>query len=738
MHTGPVNRERGAIQPSLIRVQRGGTRRMPRDDSYRVVIDNVLYRSSDTRFSVVAARDEQADAELILVGDLGAVSPGETLQVQGKWQTHPQHGRRFAVESFSPITPQTPAGIARYLGSGLIEGVGPSLAQRLVERFGDQTLEVISTQSARLREVSGIGPRRANAIAEAVRARRAEADTLAFLQSLGLGPALSKRILRRYGTDTVRAVRDDPYLVAEEVAGVGFRTADRIGRALGYALDDPRRAAGALLYLLGEASDDGHVYLPRERLLEGTGELQVPGPAAERALNELLGRGLAVEEQQRVYPPPLHRAEVRVARVLHRLGAPRPASPAAASAVEQACPAHFAEGQRRAVAASFEHGLLVITGGPGTGKTTTVRALVQAHHALSSRVALCAPTGRAAKRLSEATGRDALTIHRLLEYMPRTGEYTRNAHDPLDADLVLVDEASMLDLLLADKLLDALRPGTTLVLVGDVDQLPPVGAGPVLRDVLGSGTCPVVRLTQVFRQAQLSAIVRGAHDILHDRLPTPTPSGAKGDGDLYVIRAREAEQIQARLVESLRRMPLAYGLDVLNDVQVVTPMRRGPVGTEQLNALLQQELNPDGRRGPRGLRIGDKVMQLRNDYDREVFNGDVGVVRGAERDSLLVDVGGRMVSYEGDAIDALTLAYACTVHKVQGSEFPAVVVLLHGTHHILLSRPLLYTAVTRARRLAVIIGDERALKRAISTTELQTTYSHLRQRLVEAAPLAPR
>ncbi len=703
---------------------------MSGDRPLTVTVDDVIYRSQDGRFAVVAATPEGGDKDdqITLVGDLGGVSPGESLAVRGRQQQHAVYGERYQVESFTPVTPSTREGIKRYLGSGLVPGVGGAIADRLVARFGDRTLEVITTQSKRLQEVDGIGPQRAKAIAEALSKRAREAESLSYLHSLGLGPAMARRIRERYGEDTVRVLRDDPYLVAEEVTGIGFRTADRIGQALGYAHDDPRRAAGATLHLVAKAADDGHVFLTEPELLDQARELSVPEAPLREALDTLLGRGLLIREADALYAPPLHRSEVRAAKRLRALSVARTRPLGADRAVRQALDAELAEAQRAAVEMSFEQGLFVITGGPGTGKTTTVRSLVAAHKALRRRVLLCAPTGRAAKRLNEATGHEAQTIHRLLEYNPAQG-WGRDAGSPLEADLVLVDEASMLDLTLADRLLDAIPDGCALVLVGDVDQLPPVGAGPLLRELLESGTCPVVRLTQVFRQAQRSAIVRAAHDILLDRRPSPTPAGERGDGDLFIIRATEAETIAERLLETLERMRAAYGLDPKRDVQVLTPMRRGPLGTERLNELIQHALNPDGGARLAGMRRGDKVMQLRNDYERDVFNGDLGEVLEVTRKSLIVNMGGRRVSYEDQALDSLALAYASTIHKVQGSEFPAIVVLLHPSHYVLLSRPLIYTAITRAKQLAVILGDERAVHRAIHNTTVQRTNCRLAQRL---------
>lgn len=699
------------------------------DEIVQGTVREVRFASPDGRFAVLRVEREANGEEIAVVGDVAGLAPGEDVRFRGRWEEHERFGGRFRAVGFTPVLPTNKQGLERFLGSGLIPGIGKQLAKRLVDRFGDRTLDVITTQSARLREVPGIGKQRAEAIAEAVRARRAEAENLSFLHSLGLGPALSRKLLKKYGPRTVQVLKDDPYLAAEEVPGVGFKTADQIGRAAGIGPGDPRRAAGAVLHLVGRAADEGHVFLPREELRERAARLEVPVALIDPAVEQLAARELLVCEEDRVYAPPLFRAEVRAAERLARLARPR--SGRGDALAKLSLPEHLSELQRHAVATALSNGLMVLTGGPGTGKTTTVEAIVQAHEALELRVRLCAPTGRAAKRMSEASGREASTIHRLLEWSPATGSFSRGADEPLDADLVLVDEASMLDLTLARALLEAIPPTASLILVGDVDQLPPVGAGQVLRELIASERAPVVRLDTVFRQAQRSAIVRGAHAILAGRVPPPTPRGEKGPGDLFLVRADDADAIAERLAGTLRRIPEAYGLDARRDVQVLVPMRKGPLGTERLNALLQAELNPASARGA-GLRAGDKVMQLRNDYEREVFNGDIGWVQRVEDGVTYVAFDSGLRSYKADELDALTLAYASTIHKAQGSEFPAVVVVLHGAHSVLLSRALVYTAVTRARRLVVIVGDERALARAARTVGSSRAFCRLAERLREA------
>jgi exodeoxyribonuclease V alpha subunit len=702
-----------------------------REQTVQGVVESLVYQSQDGFFSVVRMLREPDGSELIAIGDLGNVSLGETLRLRGRFTEHPSHGRRFQVSSFTPVLPTSRAGIARYLGSGLVPGIGKGIAEKLVEQFGERALDVIATQSGKLREVPGIGKSRAQAIAAAVRERRDETELMAYLHSLGLGPALARRIRKRYGERAVHVIREDPYLVAEQVPGIGFKTADAIGRASGLSADDPRRAAGAALHLLGEQAEAGHVYATRDELVEAGEKLGVPALRLEEALETLAARQLVVRDGEAIYAAALFRAEVELAeRIRARrhqaLSVPPPQLDA--RALEG-----LSEAQADAVRATFQSRLLVLTGGPGTGKTTTVRGIVRAQRAAGHNVVLCAPTGRAAKRLQEAAAAEAKTIHRLLEWNPATARFQRDADNPIEADLVLVDESSMLNLQLADRLFAAIPPQVPLVLVGDVDQLPPVGPGQVLRALIDSGVAPVVRLSTVFRQAQESHIVRGAHAILQGQVPGASPAHTRGSGELFVVKVREPDLVLERLREMLKRLPSAYALDPKRDVMVLSPMRRGPLGTERLNEFLQQALNPsvDPSARPLALRPGDRVMQLVNDYEKETFNGDLGEVRSVAGGVTYVNMDGREIRYKHDDLGDLALAYASTVHKVQGSEFQAIIVVLHASHHVLLSRALLYTAVTRGKRLVVILGDERALQRAVQNAQAYRSQSKLAERLRE-------
>lgn len=711
-----------------------GAAEPPRQEGFLATIDEHRFVSKDGTFAVVTARREPSGAPVVLVGDLAATRLGEKVRVTGRAERHAVHGERFRVLSFVPVLPSTRDGLAKFLGAGLVSGIGERLAQRVVAKFGDRTLDVITRESARLKEVPGLGGKRGQALVEAVRARRGEADSLAFLQGLGLGPALSRKLYARFGARTATQLREDPYLAAEEVPGIGFLTADRIGKEIGIPSDDPRRARGALLYALARGAEDGHTCLPTEELSRSVATLGVPVALVPSTLEALALAHQVVVEDGDVFLPELHDAEEGLAAGLRaRLG--RRKAPAKVRSVlaahTNAGALALAERQREAVERSTEVGVLVLTGGPGTGKTTTLRAIVAVHEALERRVVLAAPTGRAAKRMSEATGREAKTIHRLLEWNPGAGDFVRGEEAPLEADVVIVDEASMLDVRLGAALERAVMRDATLVFVGDIDQLPPVGAGHVLREVIASDTVPVVRLDRVFRQAEESAIVRGAHAIASGQAPSSSPRGHKGPGELFVVEAHEPERVHDKLKEVLRRIPQAYGLDPLRDVQVLTPMRKGPLGTDALNTMLQAELVPAAPQRGR-LRVGDKVMQTSNDYEREVWNGDVGWVKRIEAGVTYVEFDSGETSYRDDELDGLVLSYAATVHKSQGSEFPAVVLVLHGCHHVMLARPLLYTAITRARRLVVIVGEPSALARAAANVGSTRVHGRLSLRLREA------
>ena len=709
----------------------------PQKNEIEGTVLRVVYAAPDGSFAVVRLQVEGKEQPVTAIGPIAEAQPGEHLKLQGTWENHAQHGEQLRVTRAVVELPRTADGVHRYLEG--LHGIGPELARRLVAAFGVSAVEVVETEPWRAAQVKGMGKRRAERAAKEAAEKRQEREVMIFLQGLGVSLAYAARIRRVYGAEAVQKVRENPYRLARDVPGIGFFVADRIARGMGVAVDSPLRIAAGVLHALSTFVDEGHCFAPFELLVRRASEML--GTAPERvsdAVTQLVQEGAALREGSAVYLPRLYQAEAQLAAGLKELlAAPRPPPP---GLIETA---RLSDEQRRAVEAAGHGGVVVITGGPGTGKTTIVRALVASWERAQRRVLLAAPTGRAAKRLSEATGRPALTVHRLLESGRSSrgggGVFGRDAANPLDCDLLVIDEASMLDLPLARSLVAAMPRSSALVLVGDVDQLPSVGPGQVLADVIGSGVIAVARLTEVFRQAEGSGIVDNAYRILSG--DSPVGSKAEERGDFYVVRAEEPERARDLVVKMCHeRIPRAFGLDPLRDVQVLSPMHRGPAGTNELNQALQAALNPTGEPltlGGRTLRSGDKVMQLRNDYDRETFNGDVGVIARVfqgddENDPHLdVDFDGRLVRYDGDTMRDLELAYAVTVHKSQGSEYPAVVVPLVMQHFMLLQRNLLYTAVTRGKRLVVLVGSERAIRRAVEQNDAAERWTGLRARLQE-------
>jgi exodeoxyribonuclease V alpha subunit len=618
-----------------------------------------------------------------------------------------------------------------------------------VRRFGTDTLDVIEHHPERLRKVEGIGPKRAARIVEAWRKQRDVRDVMLFLHSNGVTPAYAARIYRRYGRDAIATIKADPYVLAREIHGIGFKLADRIARKLGIRANAPERIRAGVLHALDEAAAEGHCFVARSELeASAAGLLGVAADLVGPCVEELRAAGVVViapaaevsdGADDAVYPQRLHVAETRVARRLAALlevHRPRPAVDARRAVVwaESRMGLAFAEAQRKAIATSLGSSVSVITGGPGTGKTTIVRALSSIVARKGGRVALAAPTGRAAKRLSEAARIEAATIHRLLRYSPREGGFQHGVDRPLDCDLLVVDETSMVDVVLMDHLLAAVPPGARLVLVGDADQLPSVGPGNVLGDVLRSGRVPSTRLSHIFRQAGGSLIVANAHRIDAGRMPVTT-AGPDETQDFFVVEREEPGQVLEAVLEMVtRRIPRRWHLHPVDEVQVLTPMHRGPIGARNLNAELAARLNPgaptaEGSRG--GLRLGDKVMQVRNNYELDVYNGDIGRVARIDDESrsLWVDFDGRHVEYAYQETDELLPAYAISIHKSQGSEFPAVVVLVSTSHYVMLQRNLLYTAVTRGRRLVVVVGSRKAMGIALSNDRVRERHTALDRRL---------
>jgi exodeoxyribonuclease V alpha subunit len=715
------------------------------------VVERITFESAESGFRVLKIAVSGRADRVAVVGTFPPMPLGARVRVRGRIEVDRKHGEQLRVESLIELAPDTLAGLEKYLASGLIKGVGPKLAQRIVATFGLDSLKVLDEEPHRLVEVEGLGGKRRTALAKAWREQRALRDVMVFLQAHGASPALAARIVRRYGAGAMNVVSRDPYRLALDVVGVGFKTADRIAASVGIAADSPERMQAGVLQVLHDVTDAGHVWTPEEELTVRAAQMlgldaddEDVGARLAHAVRTLLLSGRAVREEidgnPIVYTHATHAAEVRLARRLSEIArAPARALEgvaAAMSAFEARARVELAQEQRRAVEEAASRQVLVVTGGPGVGKTTIVRAILALLERARVDVRLAAPTGRAAKRMSEATGAPATTLHRLLDFEPKSATFKRDARHPVEAGAVVVDEASMLDLPTADALTQAIAPGTRLVLVGDVDQLPSVGPGAVLRDVLASGVIPSVRLRQIFRQAARSLIVTNAHRINEGQPPLAAPPGASAD--FFVVERRDPEKARDTVIELVTsRIPGRFGLDPVRDVQVLTPMNRGPAGALALNEALQAALNPTGPslvRGNRTYRVGDKVMQLRNDYEKNVFNGDVGYVSGIdpEESAMTVRFEDREVAFDASDLDDLVLAYACTVHKSQGSEYTAVVVPLLTTHFVMLSKNLLYTAVTRGKRLVVLVSDPRALELALSRRRRDERRTRLASRLAEA------
>ncbi|MEU9980202.1 ATP-dependent RecD-like DNA helicase [Streptomyces sp. NPDC050856] len=728
------------------------------------VLERITYANEENGYTVARVDTGRGAGDLLtVVGSLLGAQPGESLRMEGRWSSHAQYGRQFHVENYSTVLPATVQGIRRYLGSGLIKGIGPRIAERIVDHFGVDTLDVIEREPKRLIEVPGLGPKRTTLIGAAWEEQKAIKEVMIFLQGVGVSTSIAVRIYKKYGDASISVVRNQPYRLAADVWGIGFLTADRIAQAVGIPHDSPERVKAGLQYALSQSTDQGHCYLPEERLIaDAVKLLQVDTGLVIECLADLAAEEEGVVREQvpgpegrpltAVYLVPFHRAELSLAAQLQRLlrtGEDR--MPAfqdvawdkALAWLADRTGAELAPEQEQAVRLALTRKVAVLTGGPGCGKSFTVRSIVELARAKKAKVVLAAPTGRAAKRLAELTGAEASTVHRLLELKPG-GDAAYDRERPLDADLVVVDEASMLDLLLANKLVKAVAPGAHLLLVGDVDQLPSVGAGEVLGDLLApEGPVPSVRLTRIFRQAQQSGVVTNAH-----RINAGVPPLTSGLRDFFLFVAEDTEEAGRLTVDvAARRLPARFGLDPRRDVQVLAPMHRGPAGAGALNGLLQQAVTParpdlpEKRFGGRVFRVGDKVTQIRNNYEKGangVFNGTVGVVTSLSVDdqrlTVLTDED-EEVPYDFDELDELAHAYAVTIHRSQGSEYPAVVIPVTTGAWMMLQRNLLYTAVTRAKRLVVLVGSRKAIGQAVRTVSAGRRFTALDHRLAGARPV---
>ncbi|MCX4823223.1 ATP-dependent RecD-like DNA helicase [Streptomyces sp. NBC_01142] len=722
------------------------------------VLERITYANEENGYTVARVDTGRGSDLLTVVGSLLGAQPGESLRMEGRWGSHPQYGKQFTVENYTTVLPATIQGIRRYLGSGLIKGIGPRIAERIVEHFGTDTLDIIEQQPKKLIEVPGLGPKRTKLIGAAWEEQKAIKEVMIFLQGVGVSTSIAVRIYKKYEDASISVVKNQPYRLAADVWGIGFLTADKIAQAVGIPHDSPERVKAGLQYALSQSTDQGHCFLPEEQLISDSVKLlQVDTGLVIECLAELAGEEEGVvreavpapdggEPVTAVYLVPFHRAEISLAAQLGRLlraaedrmpGFHDVAWDKALAWLAERTGAELAPEQEAAVRLALTKKVAVLTGGPGCGKSFTVRSIVELARAKKAKVVLAAPTGRAAKRLAELTGAEASTVHRLLELKPG-GDAAYDRDRPLDADLVVVDEASMLDLLLANKLVKAVAPGAHLLLVGDVDQLPSVGAGEVLRDLLADGgPVPNVRLTRIFRQAQQSGVVTNAHRINSGVQPITS-----GLNDFFLFVEEETEDAGKLTVDvAARRIPAKFGLDPRRDVQVLAPMHRGPAGAGTLNGLLQQAITParpdlpEKRVGGRVFRVGDKVTQIRNNYEKGkngVFNGTVGVVTSLHLDdqrlTVLTDED-EEVPYDFDELDELAHAYAVTIHRSQGSEYPAVVIPVTTGAWMMLQRNLLYTAVTRAKKLVVLVGSRKAIGQAVRTVSAGRRFTALDHRL---------
>lgn len=735
-------------------------------------VERVTFYNPENGYTVLRLRPDRREMRLFpygeqlvtVVGNLPEVNPGEWLRLTGQWANHARHGRQFQVELCEQSLPATVEGIKRYLGSGMVRGVGKVMAERIVNRFGEDTLEIIDREPQKLHEVLGVGRKRIEGITKAWDEQRAIKDVMLFLHAHGIPTHLAVKIYKHYGDQSLAVVQNTPYRLVQDVYGIGFKTADKIAQSLGLAADDPARIEAGIAYTLGRMAEDGHVYTPQEQLEPEAAEiLQVEADKVRDVLERLessevvkqdtltyeirdeSGR-VALKEEQAVYLPALYHSEVGLTRQVRRL-VDHPTSrlaPLRRNAYEalralgragdaRAGAVRLAAQQEQAIIAAVTHKVAILTGGPGTGKTTTLRTLLDLLDRSRLTYQLASPTGRAAKRLAEATGREAKTIHRLLEFKPGGG-FGRNEAAPLETDLIVVDEASMLDVILAYNLLKAVPSDSHLLLVGDVDQLPSVGAGDVLRDLINSGVVAVVRLEIIFRQAADSLIIRNAHRINQGEMPETSPEAQ----DFFLFVKEDPAEAAALIVDVVQnRIPQRFGLHPLDDVQVLAPMYSGLAGVNRLNQLLQEALNPaaprkpERRLGGRVLRVGDKVMQTVNNYDKNVYNGDIGRIAAIDliEQTITVNVDGMPIHYDFLEADELIHAFAVSVHKSQGSEYTGVVLPMLTQHYLMLQRNLLYTAVTRARKLVVLVGTRKAIRIALQNNRVATRHTALDLRL---------
>ena len=717
-------------------------------------IERITYFNEENGYTIAKVKIYDRNNLVTVVGNLLAPTPGEVIKMSGEWVNNPKYGEQFKIDHYKSLVPASVSGIQKYIGSGLIKGIGPVMAKRIVKKFGKDTLEVIEHDIKKLAGVEGIGEKRIDMIEKAWAAQKEIREVMIFLQAHGVSSGYATKIFKQYNDQSIEVVKKNPYRLATDIFGIGFLSADKIAEKLGIAKNSEQRAEAGILYVLTQLSDDGHVYFPYELLIAKCQEiLEVSREIIVKAVGTIaLDKKIVIEDlnqdveefrenNKAVYLTKYHFSETSIAtniktltttpKVIRKLDAEK-----TVEWVQAQLSITLAEKQKEAIQSAVEKKVMIITGGPGTGKTTLINAILKIFTKLGAQILLAAPTGRAAKRMSEVTGHEAKTIHRMLKYSMKGGGFEKNNENPLECDLLVVDEASMIDTILMHHLLSAVPPQATLILVGDVNQLPSVGAGNVLKDSIDSQAVPVVELNEIFRQARESLIIVNAHEINKGDLPSLKTSDGKL-GDFYFIEKEDPEEVSKLIVElATERIPKRFGFNPFDDIQVLTPMHRGVVGATHLNSVLQQVLNPreDGiTRGGRNFRMGDKVMQIRNNYDKEVFNGDIGriVTIDTEAQEVLLSFDGRTVPYDYADLDEIALAYAVSVHKSQGSEYPAVVIPILTQHYVLLQRNLIYTGVTRGKKLVVIVGTKKALAIGVKNNKTEKRYTYLNYRLRE-------
>ncbi len=716
-------------------------------------IERITYTNDETGFTIARVKVYGQKDLVTVVGHLMSPAPGEILNMRGEWVNHPKFGEQFKVVESKTTVPATVYGIRKYLGSGLIKGLGPVMAGRIVKQFGEQTLDVIENEIEKLSRVNGIGKKRIAMIQKAWDEQKEIRDIMLFLQSHEISSGYATKIFKQYGNRSIAVVTDNPYRLATDIFGIGFVIADRIAAKLGFPEESHLRVEAGILYVLNQLSDEGHVFYPYEPLIKKSQEILGVGRnvVVEALGNIAVERKIIVEDinksteefkenNKAVYLAKFHLCETSISdRLKILLTAPKSVRPVASERaidwVQRQLNITLAEKQVKAIHSALTNKVMIITGGPGTGKTTIINAVLKIFSRLNVKTLLAAPTGRAAKRMSETTGHEAKTIHRLLEFSFIKGGFQKNQDKPLNCDLLILDEASMIDTILMHHLLKAVPSSATAILVGDVNQLPSVGAGNVLNDMITSGAVPVVELNEIFRQAKASRIIVNAHKINNGIVPSF--ENEIPNNDFYFIRQEDPQKVLEIILELTKtRIPRRFGFDPVDDIQVLTPMHKGVVGAVNLNMELQKTLNPvqDGIvRGNRNFRVNDKVMQIRNNYDKEVFNGDIGRITGIQPEGyqVIVTYDGRDVAYEFSDLDEIVLAYAVSVHKSQGSEYPAVVIPILTQHYILLQRNLIYTAITRGRNLVVVVGTRNALAIGINNDKTKKRFTYLKHRLTK-------